>query len=212
MEIKELAAEINSLENRIELERKNMEHFIDEFIDATKIFSKDWTKKLIIEGVKSEPNITINMERGKLKELKSKYQNLLDQIPEIVENEFNDNKTWKHRILLDTSNVEYLSPYSVLLGEIKTNIDKHCRRILGYTGKLLLDYGYYKKHQYRSPWKETLDGGLKYVSEMDWSPQMNYFAKDYTETFSDFHNSISNLKSLKTKKAEIEAKKIWDAL
>ena len=41
---------------------------------------------------------------------------------------------------------------------------------------------------------------------------MNYFAKDYTETFSDFHNSLSELKSLKNKKAEIEAKEIWDAL
>ena len=41
------------------------------------------------------------MDRGKLKELKSKYQDLLDKIPEIVENELNDNKTWKHRILLN---------------------------------------------------------------------------------------------------------------
>jgi len=212
MEIKELDEKIDSLESRIEIERKNMEHFIDEFIDAVKIFSIDWIKKLIIEGVKSEPNITINIDKEKLKELKSKYQNLLDQIPEIVENEFNDDKTWKHRILLNNSNDEDISPYSVLLGEIKNNIDKHCRRILGNAGKLLLDYGYYKKHQYRSPWKETFDGELKYVSEMNWSPQMNYFVKDYTETFSDFHNSLSELKSLKTKKAEMEAKKIWDAL
>ena len=212
MEIKELDEKIDSLEDRIEIERKNMEHFIDEFIDATKIFSKDWIKKLIIEGVKSEPNITIGMDRGKLKELKSKYQDLLDKIPGIVENELNDDKTWKHRILLNDSNDEYITPYSILVAEIKNNIDKHCRRILGYAGTLLLDYGYYKKHQYRSPWKETFDGGFKYISEMDWSPQMNYFAKDYTETFSDFHKSLSELKSFKTKKAEIEAIKIWDDL
>jgi len=212
MEIKELDEKIDSLEDRIEIERKNMEHFIDEFIDATKNFSIDWIKKLINDGVKSEPDITIGMDRGKLKELKSKYQDLLAQIPEIVEKELNDDKTWKHRILLNNSNDEDISPYSVLIGEIKNNIDKHCRRILGKAGKLLLDYGYYKKHQYRSPWKKTFDGELKYVSEMNWSPQMNYFAKDYTETFSDFHKSLSELKSLKTKKAEMESKKIWDAL
>ena len=58
MEIQELDAKIDSLEKRIEIERKNMEHFIDEFIDAVKIFSIDWIKKLINEGVKSEPTIT----------------------------------------------------------------------------------------------------------------------------------------------------------
>ncbi len=212
MEIKELDEKIDSLKDRIEIERKNMEHFIEEFIDAVKNFSIDWIKKLVIDGIKSEPNITIGMDRGKLKELKSKYEDLLAQIPEIVERELGDDDTWKHRILLDNSNDEDISPYSVLLGEIKNNIDKHCRRILGYAGKLLLEYGYYKKHQYRSPWKKTFDGELKYVSEMNWSPQMNYFAKDYTETFTDFHNSLVELKSLKTKKAEMEAKRLWDAL
>ncbi len=212
MELKELDIEINRLEKRIEIERKNMEHFIEEFIDATKNFSIDWTKKLIVEGIKSEPNITLGMERGKLKELKTKYEDLLNKLPEIVENEFNDDETWKQRLLFDNSNVEDITPYSVLIGEIKNNIDKHCRKILGYTGKLLLDYGYYKKHQYRSPWKETFNGALKYVSELDWSPQMKYFAKDYTETFSDFHKSLSDLKSLKNNKAQMEAQKIWDAL
>ncbi|MGA2676287.1 MAG: hypothetical protein ACLQG5_00105 [Methanobacterium sp.] len=212
MEIKELDKKIDSLEDRIKIERKTMEHFIDEFIDATKIFSKDWIKKLITDGVKSEPHITINMDKGKLKELKSKYQDLSTKIAGIVENEFNDDETWKHRILLNTSNDEEITPYSILVGEIKNNIDKHCRRILGYGGALLLDYGYYKKHQYRSPWKKTFDGRLKYISEMDWSPQMNYFTKDYTETFSDFHKSLLELKSFKTKKAEIEAIKIWDDL
>ena len=212
MEIKELDEKIDSLEGRIKIERKNMEHFIDEFIDATKIFSEDWIKKLIIDGVKSEPHITINMDRGKLTELKSKYQDLLAKIPEIAENELNDSETWKHRILLDTSNDEEITPYSILIPEIKNNIDKHCRRILGYAGTLLLDYGYYKKHQYKSPWKKTFDGGLKYISEMDWNPQMNYFIKDYTETFSDFHKSLSELKSFKAKKAEIEAIKIWNDL
>jgi hypothetical protein len=212
MEIKELDAKIDSLEKRIEIERKNMEHFIDEFIDAVKIFSINWIKKLINEGVKSEPTITKGMDRGKLKELKSKYLDLLTQIPEIVEKELNDDETWKHRILLNNSNDEDIAPYTVLIGEIKNNIDKHCRRILGHAGKLLLDYGYYKKHQYRSPWKKTFDGELKYVSEMNWSPQMNYFAKDYTETFSDFHKSLSELKSFKTEKTEIEAIKIWNDL
>jgi hypothetical protein len=212
MEIKELDAKIDSLEKRIEIERKNMEHFIDEFIDAVKIFSINWIKKLINEGVKSEPTSTKGMDRGKLKELKSKYLDLLTQIPEIVEKELNDDETWKHRILLNNSNDEDIAPYTVLIGEIKNNIDKHCRRILGHAGKLLLDYGYYKKHQYRSPWKKTFDGELKYVSEMNWSPQMNYFAKDYTETFSDFHKSLSELKSFKTEKTEIEAIKIWNDL
>jgi hypothetical protein len=41
---------------------------------------------------------------------------------------------------------------------------------------------------------------------------MNYFAKDYTETFSDFHKSLSELKSFKTEKTEIEAIKIWNDL
>ena len=158
MEIKELDTVIDGLEKIIEIDRKNMEHFIDEFLEAAEIFSINWIKNMINDSVKLEPNITIGMDIGRLKELKSKYQDLLSQIPKIVEKELNDDKTWKHRILLNNSNDELITPYSVLISEIKINIHKHLGRIFGYAGKLLLEFGYYKKHQYKSPWKESYNG------------------------------------------------------
>jgi hypothetical protein len=169
LEIEDLDAEIRAIEKKVEKQRENLENFVKDFIEAAKIFSKEWIINTFKSSVKKEYEITISMEKEKLHLLKSKCRNLMVEIPQNIEMVFDTAEYWEHRKISHPDEIDS-HPRIIWDYEFKEAIDKPFIRILGLVCELLYDFGYIKNTE-DSIWYQS-DKGLMHNKTIVWSQDM----------------------------------------
>ena len=99
---------IEHLQNLVDNKEKEMDKIYNQFIDATIINSKIWSKKTIEEHVKINYQITLSRKDNTLKTLKKECANLIEQMPDIVEKNLNRDGYWIHNQSIASLNKFFL--------------------------------------------------------------------------------------------------------
>lgn len=207
MEIEDLDVEIRIIEKKVEMQRENLEKFVRDFIEAAKIFSKEWIINTFKSSVKKEYEITISMEKEKLHLLKSKCRNLMLEIPQNIGMVFDTAEYWEHRKISHPNEIDS-HPRIIRDYEFKEVIDKPLIRILGLVCELLYEFGYIKNSE-DSIWYQS-DKGLMHNKTIAWSQDMETIAKKYIYSYAQFYSLNQEINLLITKKEKKEAKNLWD--
>lgn len=209
MENNNFDSKITDLTKQIGETKENMDEIAKKFIRETEEFVIMWSKDNIESKVKNNPEITKNLGLDKLRELKSKCRNLIQEMPSIVKTKFDNFSIWSHEMSI--SDLEKESDFRFdYEHKLEKGIDELLRQILGHVGVLLTEYEYIKYTPGSvNEWDKTSDG-FRYAYGFFWSNGMKETKKEYLNKNEKFLDLIKELNSTKIKKEEAEAEDLWN--
>lgn len=141
MGVNEIKQEIGKFERSINDELKTLDGLRQRITDGVKPFVNPQLKENVEKEIKSSSEHTKNLGREKLSAMKQQLIDLLDNSDSLVEKVFSNNDFWMH-VNFDLNDDRYA--YGVHQEEVKGNICKGIKIILGEAGKLLIAYDYIK--------------------------------------------------------------------
>lgn len=152
MDIEVLIRQITECEKTLDSLKGQMDGQKIKIISEIEVYLKDKFKHDIESNVKSNTENTKKLGLEKLSELKKELNTLIDQVPELVNKKFDNDELW----LLLSYSLDGKDEFNSLFNaqrNIKSNIDNSIRELLGYSGKILIDYGY-KDYSKDSSWEK----------------------------------------------------------
>ena len=184
-------------------------------IEQLKPFIKSELKRIVENEVKrnSEHTKTLGVER--LGEMKKQLTNLLESSNDLVDSVFAMDSLW---IYVDYSIV----PNGDTWGQKSNNTKKaeNCiisgiKRILGKSGKILIDFGYAKagsKYERTSRWQQDDDNEIVFGSNYGFqlSAEIEKSIREYCNQIEKQHDIIEQLEKLKKQLSEQEAVDLWE--
>jgi hypothetical protein len=177
---------LNLIRARLEDTREKMEIETQTFIEATKQFTLEWTRReielviLSLENESSFENLASNNK--KLSELKSGLKELPFHVPDIVESHLNREDYWVHRKAQFHAGIsrDYIEfKKDKILKELTVSI----RLILGCSTEILGDLNAGKPEE--KGWVKER-GKRKYVCFLRFSDEMTASLNRYFERFEEF--------------------------
>ena len=177
---------LNRLLARLEATREKMEIETQTFIEATKQFTLEWTRRemeLAILSLDSESSFdNLESDNEKLSELKSGLKELSFQVPNIVESNLNREDLWIHRKTQLQAEIsrDYIEfkKYK-MLKELTTIV----RLILGCSTEILSNLNDGKPEE--KGWVKER-GKRKYVCFLRFSDEMTASLNRYFERLEEF--------------------------
>lgn len=194
----------NDFEEKIEeIEKESIQIITDmdklskEFIEETKGFIKYYIDESIAVTVKSQYEITNNLNKEQLGNLKEKCNSLNSIIASKIDEEFNNVTYWTHALEIpehtnnhdlgyDNHNKQFL--------KIKESINNFYK----YPYELISQYGYMNNNHSESP------------SLSEWSEPMISIIQKYSSLNKKLLHTKRELNITQRKKRESEAQNLWD--
>ena len=208
MDINKFDMAINNAQKSVEDKIEICEQYMNEFMKPTVRLCSRKIDDIIEEVIIKEPQITKKHGDKGLQELLSKKNGLLNDLPNIVEKEVQSAKIWKHKIISTEPEYEDISDYFMDIYDFKKDIKGSLGRVLGYGVKLLLEYGYLKKHS--THWYESDNNKIVYREEIEFNHEMDTIVVNYLHSYHSLYESFRNLENLKRKRDEQEAKNLLE--
>lgn len=207
MEIDKFDIAINEAEDSVESRSEICEWYMGEFMDPTIRLCAGEIEGMVEERIIKEPQITKKLGNEGLKELLSKKDDLLAELPNIVKKEVGSDKIWKHRMILAKLEYENISDYFIDIYDFKRDIKSSIGRVLGHGVELLLEYDYFKK-QGSHDWDQSDEGTVVYNKEIEFDQEMDTIVANYLDSYHLLYESFVILEALKLEKDEQEAIKL----
>lgn len=195
-QIDKAKSEYSKLQSQMETVRQG-------FIEFTKSFVSEWSRKEIERYISSKPDFTKSLVIEKLRGLKLELNQLVERFPELVQTELMQDKYWPHR-------AETPTKASEIQGKTSEGIRDAIREFLGYCGELLFKYGFDEGGK-DSSWERQTGKRPKYKYDyLLYSQEMDSHWKDYAELIDSLVKAKKKINKLEREKASYEAKNLWD--
>jgi hypothetical protein len=190
-----------------------MEAASREWLEATKRFLRESYPGYVEQAVTDQPEVAREKGVEGLSALKADLRALVEQVPDIVEKQLNDDVLWAHRSgTVETSAVsrqryasEGARPPELLYAEVA--------KAIGQVAPLLVRHGFGQKGGF-GPWAQQI--GRRGTSQwrLDqphvWSEEMNSALRRYDSLYKDIHQAFAELERIKRDKDMSEARDLWE--
>ncbi len=203
--MEDLQDKIAEAQRQVATTHKEMGETVQAFIAAATEYMKDWYWKQAETVVTANFARTQSLEPTQLTALKSDIHTLQDNAGAILQEELGKDDLWWHR--KPGKQTYYRS------GETRgpDHIDKALRLAAGRLGILLARYGYLNPGtRTHVDWSDASTGRLMYPHMLDLSKDMLDHIDGYLRLQQRAGSEQTQLESLLRKKAEGEAKSLWD--
>ena len=201
-----------------------MEELRIAFINQFTEFAAGWYAETARDYVTKHPQITLNMSRERLAELKSRVNDLSANANKIVKGAFSDPQIWWHQSLnLHDSASQYEQLGDDDIGnKFPAKIDTPIRRALGELGVVLEQYGFrittkpclkfsFPEFWFRAPEDPMADAFPYYPHMLTWSDPMQYTIQRYNTQFKQALAVYKEIWQLKEQKKQWQASNLWDS-
>jgi hypothetical protein len=190
-----------------------MEGACQAFLQATREFAVEWFRRRVEQAVVQQPESAKLLGRDGMRRLKADLGILVEQVPELVSSMVNRDHLWAHRpALIDSSlavlNPE-LNPYEQRGDRPPRLLDDAVAEVLGRAEALLAAFGL------AQPAPSGLPGlpvsrARRRALVFDWSEGMLAARARYAELYARLRTANSELRPLRRKRVDPEAKRLWD--
>lgn len=208
MKASDFDAEIVDLETQMADLRNKMEDVRKEFQVATAKFVSSWFQDRAELAITSRPETTKKHGVEQLRKLKSSLAQLVDSSHELARKHLDVDKYWAHRVGLAVAPYSHI--YRVYGRSVPDELDNAVREVLGYLGRLLAEYDFAEMGEHKEWEVKYPEPHPIYRHSYEWSDDM----KDILNRYADLYHKLAvlseRLKEVERKKAEAEAKNIWD--
>lgn len=210
-----VADRIAALEAEIADIRAAMERACRAFLAATAEFAVEWLQQRVEQMVVANPEIAKIVGREGLRRLKHELKRLVDQTPELVSTHVNRDRHWSHRpVLMESSTALFnpaANPYEFRGEEPPTVLDGAIAEVLGRADALLVDFGFTTgARPSRVP---GLPGSrAKRPLSFAWSAPMRQALREYAALYGRLRRANSELRPLRRKRADSDARRLWDEI
>jgi hypothetical protein len=204
MDASELDAHIAGLREESEALRYDLETLARDFVTATEEFVTQWALSEVERAVTSNPGVTVGYGLEGLRRLKSELMALIKEVPDIIEAHLGGDESWPHRIY---PSPEFQNPPGPMADAVYPGF----QGVVGHVGHLLQQYGYTRED---SAWEEQFDAWPAYTAIVEWSDQwsaqMQTIESRYSELLNRYVELQGELVESERRRAEVEAKRLWD--
>lgn len=177
--------ELNSLKSQMEEVRQ-------QFIQDSARFIREWYEQTARYYVKSKgAEITIRLGKDKLKQMKAKVLELMENAEAIANKVLSDPKLWWHLVEGEDLSYSYFGfnpPYI---------LNKAVSLALGKLGVVLEELGY---------------GQPYHPFGIGWSEEMQNTVKRYWRSHQQAKSKLTEIDSLRKEKKEQQAQNLWDSV
>ncbi len=204
--------------------RTQMEEIRQQFVEDLIVFSITWYQDTAKQYVIKYSEITFNLKKENLAEMKNKVNNLAKESIWITKKVLSNPRIWWH---LEPNTYDTFTQYDQLGNDAIGNkfpekIDNPVRQVLGELGNILEQYGYRvttnpnMKSSYPEFWFYTPEGIRKethpyYPHLLEWSEQMQQDIQKYNNLFKQAIQLYIQIQKLKDEKKQRQASQLWDA-
>jgi len=205
-------AELQPLLSRMEAIRLQ---FVDDVIE----FASDWYRKKAAEYATKKPEVTLNLGKEKLVQMKLHVNELVRNASKIVNGSLADPEVWWHKtpqVNASPSAYEQLGNDQVG-NKFPEVLDKPVRRALGELGNVLEVFGYgvttgALRASYPEFWFESAEGVFRpfFPHLYEWSDEMEDTIARYDVVYKKAIVLFSEITMLEEEKKRQEAKELWD--
>lgn len=211
--IKQKQEELNSL-------KLQMEQIRQRFVRDSTMFIRKWYEETTENYVINNAEKTINLGKEKLRQMKTKVLELIENAEEIANKALSNPELWWHLVENDELYYDYYgnAPPKIL--------DKAIRYALGKLGTILEKFGYDVKTKSTgisfegNVWCERDPSGRYHLPDskpyypyhVNWSEEMQNSIKKYNEICVKAKKVRKEINSLYNEKKKQQAKNLWDSI
>ena len=199
-----------------------MENLSQRFVDETTRFASEWFEKKAFEYATKKPEITMNLGKEQLAQMKAQVTAISRNAGKIVNNALSDPTAWWHRnprVNEPTGAYEQLGNDKVG-NKFPEVLDKLVRRALGELGNILEQFGYgvttgTQASAYPEFWFEHDEepGAIRpfFPHLFEWSREMQDTIIDYDPLYKQAIVLFDEITKLKEEKKRQEAAALWNS-
>lgn len=199
---------INNLENQFDEKQKEMGDIYNKFIEIIIKESKLWSIHKIEKSIESNYEITLSKNESMLKNLKEECIELINEMPKLVEESFDDDKYWIHRKNLSFL-VKSYSENKNYAERIENIIKSRLITIMGRTGVILYKNGYIAHDNSSPEWTRFTDGTLRFDGSFELNVEIKQIIDNYTKKSTELINIVEKIMSVKEDKSKYMALTKW---
>jgi hypothetical protein len=189
------------------------------FVDHVVTFAAKWFEDTAQFYVLKRSEITLNMGKERLSEMKTRVKTLVKNSGKIVKEALSDTKFWWHK---EPHKDAPLFQYEQIEKKFPELLDKPIRQALGHLGAILEEFGYgvtvVSTHSKPSPeyWfiypEGPDDAPSPYFPHLlDWSEEMQRTMRRYNELYKQALRLFIEIHKLKEEKERRKAIELWNS-
>lgn len=187
-----------------------LDNIVSDYIDIMSQLIVSWSRDTIERMVMEKAEITKSLPEDELRSMKNEMNDLLAELPEMVEEELNADEMWPHRMEIPGHLHKDRMEIQLAIEKRRALADEAVRRLLGQTGLLLRGRGYIDED--RRMWDFGLDGMATYRYPIPGDKSAEALMSRYFDWLRGYGELANELRSLEHSKQAEEAKRRWDSV
>jgi predicted DNA binding CopG/RHH family protein len=200
---------------------QRMEQLRVQFVSDTAKFAAKWFSETAQLYVTKKPEVTLNMSKERLAEMKQKVLTLAGNADALITNALSGKGLWWHQEPRKEDSIYQYQQVSTRFPEI---LDKPIRRALGELGVILEQYNYgvtvgvYAKESYMEYWYERQEDTESFAPPrpyyphlLVWSNEMQQTMAQYDAIYKQAFNVFLEIQKLKEDKKRRRASDLWNS-
>lgn len=214
MQISEYDEKIRQAKTRKDNSFNEMEKLCENYIEYYITFLQTEFPRIVENSVSENPETTQSLGIEKLRELKSELKTVVDNIPEIVRQQFDKDYIWEHRQDLPKDFEKETLPAFDLTHSAGKKVREQWHEIMGYIGQLIVKYDLdnpnvdYKAWEIRSHQLPRYKYAISPTNSD--SKILGETLGKYKKEFEEFVNVYAEELKLEKQKQQALAKELWD--
>jgi predicted DNA binding CopG/RHH family protein len=218
---KDIDLSIQKKETELQPLLQHMEQLRMQFISGTVKFAAKWFSETAQLYVTKKPEVTINMSKERLADMKQKVLALAGNAGALIANALSGKALWWHQEPRKEDSIYQYQQVSTRFPEL---LDKPIRRALGELGVILEQYDYgvtvgvYAKESYMEYWYERPADTESccaprpdYPHLLVWSDEMQHTMTQYDAVYKQAFNVFLEIQKLKEDKKRRRASDLWNS-
>jgi predicted DNA binding CopG/RHH family protein len=217
----DLDVSIQRKEAELQPLRQRMEELRVQFISDTVKFAAKWFEETAQLYVTKKPEVTINMSKERLADMKQKVINLTKNADTLITKVLSGANLWWHQ---DPRKEDSIYQYQQVSTRFPELLDKPIRRALGELGVILEQYDYgvtvgiYAKESYMEYWYERPPDSAPTTAPhpyfphlLVWSDEMQHTMTQYDAIYKQAFKLFIEIQKLKEEKKRLQASALWNS-
>lgn len=198
-----------NLTNQEKSKQKEMEEIRIKIIDAINQDSFEWSKNQLEDYiVHINPEITLLHDDRTLINLKKEFNDLIDKISSLTEDNLSQKKLWIHEQSHNSIIEFYSQNYT---NNFEKNIKQVIRTIRGYSGQILKKYGYLDQSR-PSNWSFYTNGLCEYNQNFKFNDEIKEHLEKYQAKNKDLKKIIEKIELTEKDKTKYQAESRWNSI
>jgi len=212
--------QIKSKNEELNIIIDKMDNIKQEYIKETEKWLKQWYQEKVNILVKRKSEITLDLEKDQLKEMKSSVNELINKTPQIIYKYLEEDNLWWHTADEDQKSSNEWMAYSSK--EFKS-IDNELHKAAGELAYILEKYGYLNtkpESNFDSDyWRkrdsygyDMLEKTPYYPTRLEKSEQMKKLTEKYYIELQNAEKKMRDIRSIEKEKDQKSASELWDSI